>query len=50
MLALGPRGVSGSLIGDFPQLLQRLRRSGFFISEGLVKQLLERHGVRQKAK
>jgi predicted nucleic acid-binding protein len=36
------------LIRDFPGLIQRLRNSGFFISEGLVKQLLQRHGMRQE--
>ena len=32
---------------DFPQILQRLKASGFFITEALEQQLLERHGTRR---
>jgi predicted nucleic acid-binding protein len=31
------------LVNDFPQILRRLKASGFFITEALEYQLLERH-------
>lgn len=34
-------------VGDFPQVLRRLKTSGFFISEPLEQQLLERHHKRR---
>ena len=34
------------LVSDFPQVLQRLRESGFFITDALEHQLLERHRTR----
>ena len=34
------------LVSDFPQVLQRLRVSGFFITDALEQQLLERHRAR----
>jgi predicted nucleic acid-binding protein len=34
-------------VSDFPQILQRLRASGFFITEALEQQLLERHRTRR---
>jgi predicted nucleic acid-binding protein len=34
-------------VNDFPQLLQRLKASGFFITETLELQLLERHRARR---
>lgn len=33
------------LVSDFPQILQRLKASGFFITEALEQQLLERHTI-----
>jgi predicted nucleic acid-binding protein len=35
------------LVSDFPQILQRLKASGFFITEALEQQLLERHRTRR---
>ena len=37
-------------MSDFPQVLQRLKASGFFITEALEHQLLERHRTRRAAK
>lgn len=37
-------------VTDFPQLLQRLKASGFFITNALEQQLLERHGARRRAR
>ncbi len=34
-------------VSDFPQVLQRLKASGFFITEALEQQLLERHRTRR---
>lgn len=34
-------------VSDFPQVLQRLKASGFFITEALEQQLLERHRRRR---
>ena len=34
-------------VRDFPEVLQRLKASGFFITEVLEKQLLDRHRTRQ---
>jgi predicted nucleic acid-binding protein len=34
-------------VGDFPQVLQRLKASGFFITVALEQQLLERHRTRR---
>ena len=33
-------------VGDFPQVLQQLKASGFFITDALEQQLLERHRTR----
>ena len=38
------------LVADFQQVLQRLRSSGFFITENLEQQLLDRHRARRTAK
>jgi predicted nucleic acid-binding protein len=35
-------------VSDFPQVLQQLKTSGFFITEALEKQLLERHRTRRR--
>ena len=35
------------LVRDFPQVLQQLRASGFFITEALEQKLLERHRARR---
>lgn len=35
------------LVSDFPRVLQQLKTSGFFITETLEQQLLERHGTRR---
>ena len=37
-------------VSDFPQVLQRLKSSGFFVAEALEQQLLERHRTRRAAK
>lgn len=37
------------LVSDFAKILQRLKESGFFITEGLERQLLERHMIRSRA-
>jgi predicted nucleic acid-binding protein len=34
-------------VSDFPQTLQRLKMSGFFIGDSLEQQLLQRHDARQ---
>jgi predicted nucleic acid-binding protein len=34
-------------VSDFPHVLQRLKASGFFVSEALEHQLLERHRTRR---
>jgi predicted nucleic acid-binding protein len=34
-------------VGDFPQILQRLKASGFFIADSLEQQLLQRHEARR---
>ena len=34
-------------VSDFPQVLQRLKASGFFLTEALEQQLLERHRTRR---
>lgn len=34
-------------VGDFPEVLQRLKASGFFMTETLEKQLLDRHRTRR---
>jgi len=34
-------------VNDFPQILQRLKASGFFITEALEQQLLNRHRARR---
>jgi predicted nucleic acid-binding protein len=38
------------LVRDFPQVLQELKTSGFFIADTLEQKLLERHRTRQKAR
>jgi predicted nucleic acid-binding protein len=35
-------------VGDFPEVLQQLKASGFFISETLEQQRLERHRTRRR--
>lgn len=37
-------------VSDFPEVLQRLKASGFFITETLEHQLLERHRTRRRAR
>jgi hypothetical protein len=34
-------------VSDFPQVLQRLKASGFFITETLEQRLLDRHRARR---
>jgi predicted nucleic acid-binding protein len=41
---------STGFMSDFPQVLQRLKASGFFITEAVEHQLLERHRTRRTAK
>jgi predicted nucleic acid-binding protein len=38
------------LLNDFPQVLEELKRSGFFIADPLEQQLLRRHRLRHSAK
>ena len=35
------------LVSDFQEVLQRLKASGFFLTEALEQQLLERHRTRR---
>jgi len=35
-------------VGDFPEALQQLKASGFFITKALEQQLLERHRARRR--
>jgi predicted nucleic acid-binding protein len=35
-------------VSDFPRVLQRLKASGFFVTQALEQQLLERHRTRSK--
>jgi predicted nucleic acid-binding protein len=44
------RADTMGFVRDFPQVLQRLKASGFFITEALEQQLLERHRTRRAAK
>jgi len=37
-----------SFIDDFPQIVKQLKASGFFISDPLEHQLLQRHDARRK--
>jgi predicted nucleic acid-binding protein len=41
------RADTMGFLSDFPQVLQRLKASGFFITEALEQQLLERHRTRR---
>jgi predicted nucleic acid-binding protein len=41
------RADTMGFVSDFPQVLRRLKASGFFISEPLEQQLLERHRRRR---
>src|SRR6266851_5765517 len=41
------RADTMGFVSDFPQVLQRLKSSGFFITEALEQQLLERHRIRR---
>lgn len=41
------RADTMGFVRDFPQVLQRLKGSGFFITKGLEQQLLERHRTRR---
>jgi predicted nucleic acid-binding protein len=40
------RADAMGFVSDFPRVLQRLKASGFFITEGLEQRLLERHRTR----
>lgn len=44
------RADKTGMIANFPEVLERLKSSGFFIAESLHKQLLERHQARGNAK
>jgi predicted nucleic acid-binding protein len=37
-------------VSDFPRVLQRLKASGFFVTQALEQQLLDRHRTRRKAR
>ncbi|MGB7280973.1 MAG: hypothetical protein WBE13_01830 [Candidatus Acidiferrum sp.] len=41
------RADAMGFVSDFPQVLQRLKASGFFIAEALEQQLLKRHRTRR---
>jgi predicted nucleic acid-binding protein len=41
------RADTMGFVGDFPQVLQRLKASGFFVTEALEQRLLERHRSRR---
>jgi predicted nucleic acid-binding protein len=41
------RADSIGFVSDFQQVLQRLKASGFFLTEALEQQLLERHRMRR---
>jgi predicted nucleic acid-binding protein len=41
------RADTKGLVNDFPKILRRLKASGFFITEALEYQLLERHRARR---
>src|SRR5437660_12013259 len=41
------RADTMGFVGDFPQILQRLKASGFFIAHSLEQQLLQRHEARR---
>ncbi len=41
------RADTMGLVGDFTQVLQRLKASGFFVTEALEQQLLERRRLRR---
>jgi predicted nucleic acid-binding protein len=43
------RADTMGLVSDFPQVLQRLKASGFFVTEALEQQLLKRHRTRRRA-
>jgi predicted nucleic acid-binding protein len=45
-LAVLERADSMGFVGDFQQVLQRLKASGFFLTDSLEQQLLERHRTR----
>jgi predicted nucleic acid-binding protein len=44
------RADSMGFVRDFPQVLQKLKASGFFIADTLEQRLLERHRTRRKAR
>jgi len=44
------RADTTGLVHDFPQVLKRLKTSGFFIAETLEQQLIQRHRVRREGK
>src|SRR5712692_5788109 len=44
------RADTMGFVSDFPQVLQRLKASGFFVAEALEQQLLERHRTRRAAR
>jgi predicted nucleic acid-binding protein len=41
------RADTMGFVGDFPEVLQRLKASGFFVTEALEQRLLERHRSRR---
>lgn len=43
------RADTMGFVGDFPEVLQELKASGFFIADTLEQLLLERHHTRRKA-
>ncbi len=49
-LGILERSDKMGFVKDFPQILKQLKRSGFYISESLEQQLLQRHHVRRDAK
>ncbi len=49
-LGLLERADTQGLVSDFPQTLKRLKASGFYITDVLEKQLLQRHLARRRKK
>jgi predicted nucleic acid-binding protein len=49
-LGILERADTLGLVNDFPQVLNQLKASGFFVAESLEQQLLQRHRARQGTK
>jgi predicted nucleic acid-binding protein len=49
-LGILERADTIGLVSDFPQVLRQLKTSGFFVTDSLEQQLLQRHRARRGAK